>query len=174
MRWLLLLPFTSHHGMKTAAQCLVSQQGNADLSRKGSTARKWAVWHIARFLIARFVPINKIKQIPQLRLAETALIPSIYWSWDHQVLLPLFMGHGCGQAACTEPSLQPPVCCCLSCLEITNADHRSNVRLQSQHPQHQALLCQPCAHHEEPSSCSRHAQAVSDGFNLCISSDFCL
>lgn len=27
MRWLLLLPFTSHHGMKTAAQCLVSQQG---------------------------------------------------------------------------------------------------------------------------------------------------
>jgi len=48
------------------------------------------------------------------------------------------------------------------------------VWLQSQRPQHQTLLCQPCAHHEEPSSYSRHAQAVSDGFALCISSDFCL
>jgi len=126
------------------------------------------------FLIARFVPIKEIKLTPQHHLAEAAIIPSIYWSCNHQVVLPLLMGHGCGQAACTEQSLQPPVCCCWSCLEITNADHKRNVWLQSQRPQHQTLLCQPCAHHEEPSGCSRHAQAVSDGFALCISSDFCL
>uniref|UniRef100_A0A8B9IPA4 Sentan, cilia apical structure protein n=1 Tax=Anser cygnoides TaxID=8845 RepID=A0A8B9IPA4_ANSCY len=31
------------------------------------------------------------------------------------------MGHGCRQAACTGQSLNPPVCCYSSCLEITNS-----------------------------------------------------